>query len=216
MPSSPKVFFKTIFAAYFPSVFFGSENVEREYPKLFPYWEKFFNFILESGYVHIQASKPDTVAAALVDSPVGLAAYILEKFSTWTNFSNRNKEDGGLTEKFTLDQLLTNVMIYWTSGNIAASQRYYKENFPGEQDLMTARVEVPAGTVDYPNEMVRTPRQLIEHGYTNLLQYTEFPRGGHFTAMEEPKLVCDDIRSLVRKILAQQVEQAKQQKTSKA
>ena len=82
----------------------------------------------EMGYFHLQATKPDTIGAALVDSPVGMAAYILEKFTTWTKAANRNKEDGGLTEKFTLDELLTNIMIYWTSGNIASSQRFYKEN----------------------------------------------------------------------------------------
>ena len=78
--------------------------------------------------MHIQATKPDTVGAALNDSPVGLAAYILEKFSTWTNPDNVNKTDGGLTEKFTLDELLTNVMIYWISNNVASSMRFYKES----------------------------------------------------------------------------------------
>ena len=120
--------FKTILAAYAPSLVFGSENAEREYSKSFPFFEKFSFLMAESGYMHIQATKPDTVAAGLVDSPVGLAAYILEKFSTWTNPANREKEDGALTVKFTLDELLTNIMIYWTSGNIASSQRFYKEN----------------------------------------------------------------------------------------
>lgn len=119
---------KVLFAEYFPSLFFPAENREREYSKLFPLKNRIFYLLEETGYMHIQATKPDTVGAALVDSPVGLAAYILEKFSTWTNPAYRDREDGGLTEKFTLDELLTNIMIYWTSGNIASSQRFYKEN----------------------------------------------------------------------------------------
>ena len=80
------------------------------------------------GYMHIQATKPDTIGALLHDSPVGLAAYILEKFSTWTNSNNVNKPDGGLTEKFTLDELLTNIMIYWVNTPVS-SVRYFKETF---------------------------------------------------------------------------------------
>ncbi|TMS12363.1 Epoxide hydrolase 1 [Larimichthys crocea] len=82
---------------------------------LFPCMEKMVvESIKESGYMHIQATKPDTVGRGLNDSPVGMAAYILEKFSTWTNRDFRNLQDGGLTRKFSLDDLLTNVMIYWT------------------------------------------------------------------------------------------------------
>ncbi len=112
---------------FFPSLVF--ENPENDYKKLYPFLDKFYFILRETGYMHIQSTKPDTVGAALIDSPVGLAAYILEKFSTWTNPNNVRKLDGGLTEKFTLDELLTNVMIYWTSNNVASSMRYYKESF---------------------------------------------------------------------------------------
>jgi hypothetical protein len=112
---------------FFPSLVF--ENPENDYKKMFPFLDKLYFLLRESGYMHIQSTKPDTVGAALIDSPVGLAAYILEKFSTWTNPNNVKKLDGGLTEKFTLDELLTNVMIYWTSNNVASSMRYYKESF---------------------------------------------------------------------------------------
>lgn len=118
---------KVLFAQYFPSLFFSAESREHDYGKLFPLGRTFNYMLEESGYMHIQSTKPDTIGSALVDSPVGLAAYILEKFSTWTNEEYRNRDDGGLGERFTLDELLTNVMIYWTSGNIAASQRFYKE-----------------------------------------------------------------------------------------
>jgi len=228
---------KVLLAEYLPSLFFSQETIKKEYPKLFPLKEKIYYILEESGYMHIQSTKPDTIAAGLVDSPVGLAAYILEKFSTWTNPENRNKEKGGLTEKFTLDELLTNVMIYWTSGNIAASQRFYKENLSqnelagyekgdtGELDTNDSRltlifvdrqkVLVPAATVDAPHEMVRTPRLFVQNSYANLVQYSDFERGGHFTAFEEPQLVADDIRLFVGKVLKQEEEAKRAQEKQK-
>lgn len=211
---------KVLLAQYFPSLFFSAETRDRDYAKLFPLKDRIFYLLQESGYMHIQATKPDTVGAALVDSPVGLAAYILEKFSTWTNPAYRDRDDGGLTEKFTLDELLTNIMIYWTSGNIASSQRFYKENLARHNPIANAKLTVPAATVDTPHEMVRTPRKLVEHAYTNLVSYSEFPVGGHFTAFEEPVITSNDIRSFVHKVIEQQEQakrdqQAKQQKKVK-
>lgn len=201
-PLSARHLLENIFASIAPRVYFGGATKAdslHEYSKAFPFGEKFGFLLQESGYFHIQATKPDTIGAALVDSPVGLAAWILEKFSTWTDKDNRAKEDGGLPgPKFTLDDLLTNVMIYWTSGNIASSQRYYKETVGGLLDFMSAKVDrVPVGVIDPPNEITRTPRKLVEPYYDHLLQYTELPRGGHFTAFEEPELVVDDLRTFV-------------------
>lgn len=85
--------------------------------------------MVETGYMHLQATKPDTAGTSLNDSPIGLAAYIFEKFSTWTNPTNRALADGGLNTKFTNDELLTMIMIYWTNGNIVSSQRFYREFF---------------------------------------------------------------------------------------
>ena len=110
---------------YAPSLVF--DDPVRDYEKLYPFLDKFYFLVRETGYMHLQATKPDTIGALLHDSPVGLAAYILEKFSTWTNSNNVNKPDGGLTEKFTLDELLTNIMIYWVNTPVS-SVRYYKEN----------------------------------------------------------------------------------------
>ena len=117
---------KFILGSYLPSLIL--DDPVKDYNKVYPLENKFYFLMGESGYMHIQATKPDTVGAALHDSPVGLAAYILEKFSTWTNPDNVNKPDGGLTEKFTLNELLTNIMIYWVN-NPASSMRFYKEFF---------------------------------------------------------------------------------------
>ena len=104
------------------------DNKEQE-SKLYPLSTMFSNLVLEMGYMHLQATKPDTVGVGLNDSPSGLAAYILEKFITWTNEEWKNLEDGGLTKKFSYADLLDNVMIYWVTGSITTSARLYSESF---------------------------------------------------------------------------------------
>ncbi|VDM83324.1 unnamed protein product, partial [Strongylus vulgaris] len=108
-----------ILGSFWPRLIFSS--AEHQNHNMFG---KIFVMMVESGYMHLQATKPDTVGTALNDSPLGLAAYILEKFSTWTDLKYRELSDGGLTKKFTRDELLTIVMIYWINGNIVSSQRF--------------------------------------------------------------------------------------------
>ncbi|XP_020773829.1 epoxide hydrolase 1 [Boleophthalmus pectinirostris] len=161
--------------------------------------------LLETGYMHIQATKPDTVGRALNDSPVGLAAYILEKFSTWTSKDFRNLQDGGLTRKFSLDDLLTNVMIYWTAGCITSSMRFYKENFSRGLNSPHARIPVvvPTGFACFPNELMHTPELWVRQKYRRLVSFTPMPRGGHFAAMEEPQLMAKDINKFVKIVESQ-------------
>ncbi|CAL8312729.1 unnamed protein product [Lota lota] len=181
----------------FPSLFgFTPFDIQRIYPVM----ENMFREPLrESGYLHIQATKPDTVGRGLNDSPVGLAAYILEKFSTWTDKSFKNLEDGGLTRKFSLDDLLTNVMIYWTSGCIVSSMRFYKENFSAILGPHTkVPVYVPTGVACFPNELMHTTQLWVKQKYHNLRSFSNMARGGHFAAMEEPQLMAQDLLAFIR------------------
>ncbi|XP_031176961.1 epoxide hydrolase 1 [Sander lucioperca] len=182
----------------FPKLFgFTDLDIER----LFPCMEKLVvESIKESGYMHIQATKPDTVGRGLNDSPAGLAAYILEKFSTWTSRDFRDLEDGGLTRKFSLDDLLTNVMIYWTSGCIVSSMRFYKENFGKGLYAPHSKipVDVPTGFACFPNELMHTPKLWLKQKYRNLVAFTPMARGGHFAAMEEPQLMAEDIQNFTK------------------
>uniref|UniRef100_A0A9L0S2A2 Epoxide hydrolase n=1 Tax=Equus caballus TaxID=9796 RepID=A0A9L0S2A2_HORSE len=168
---------------------------------MYPFKEKiFYSLMRESGYMHIQATKPDTVGCALNDSPVGLAAYILEKFSTWTKSEFRDLEDGGLERKFSLDDLLTNIMLYWTTGSITSSQRFYKENLG--QGYMAhkherMKVYVPTGFAAFPCELLHAPENWVKFKYPKLISYSYMPRGGHFAAFEEPQLLAQDIRKFV-------------------
>ncbi|XP_069017786.1 epoxide hydrolase 1 [Embiotoca jacksoni] len=182
----------------FPKLF-GFTNMDIE--RLFPRMEKqVVEPIKETGYMHIQATKPDTVGRGLNDSPVGLAAYILEKFSTWTSHDFRDLEDGGLTRKFSLDDLLTNVMIYWTSGCIISSMRFYKENFGKGLDQPHSKlpVLVPTGYACFPNELMHTPELWVKQKYHKLVTFTPMARGGHFAAMEEPQLMAEDIQKFIK------------------
>ncbi|KAM9703295.1 epoxide hydrolase 1 [Menidia menidia] len=184
----------------FPKLFgFTEIDIQRLYPCM----DKLVvESIKESGYMHIQATKPDTVGRGLNDSPVGLAAYILEKFSTWTNRDFRNLDDGGLTRKFSLNDLLTNVMIYWTSGCIISSMRFYKENFGKGLNQPHAKIPVyvPTGFACFPNELMHTPRLWVKQKYRKLISFTHMARGGHFAAMEEPHLLAEDIQKFTKMV----------------
>lgn len=182
----------------FPKLFgFTDHDIRRIYPCM---QNMLVEPVKESGYMHIQATKPDTVGRGLNDSPVGLAAYILEKFSTWTDHEFRNLDDGGLTRKFSLDDLLTNVMIYWTSGCIISSMRFYKENFAKGLDQPHSKiaVHVPTGFASFPNELMHSPKLWVQQKYRKLKTFTPMARGGHFAAMEEPQLMAQDIQTFTK------------------
>ncbi|OAD56030.1 Juvenile hormone epoxide hydrolase 1 [Eufriesea mexicana] len=195
---TPVSLFWSFVGTYFPFIV----GVNEHYSRFFPLSTVLSNLIQESGYFHIQATKPDTIGAALASSPDGLAAYILEKFSTWTNPTYRDRDDGGLTEKYTLDELLDNIMIYWVTNSITTSVRLYAENFStAYRALYIDRVpiKVPTGCAAFPHELLSQPESLLKERYTNIIHFNFIPRGGHFAAFEEPRLLADDIFSFVKK-----------------
>ncbi|GFQ89859.1 epoxide hydrolase 1 [Trichonephila clavata] len=170
-----------------------------EYRSFFPIKKKIKNLLEESGYFHIQSSKPDTLGCGMSDSPAGMAAYLLEKFPVATNPEFVRREDGGLTEKFTLDELLTNVMLYWVNNNFTAAARFYKENI---KDVLKGlhekiSVTVPSAVALFPNEVLMRPKTLMSQQMPNMVSYTIMPRGGHFAALEEPLLLADDLWKFV-------------------
>ena len=195
---------KYLAATYVPSLFFREDINQRKMFEQLVKLKKLWFF--ESGYYQIHSTKPDSLGFALNDSPVGLAAYILEKFSTWTDIRNINKPDGGLTNKFTMDELLTNVLIYWFSQNITPSMRFYKENLCPKNGILRkfnlndVQVQIPAAYSMFPNEMSTMPRFIVEKSYANLIQYTVKPSGGHFAAFEEPQLITDDLVEFTKKL----------------
>jgi pimeloyl-ACP methyl ester carboxylesterase len=140
------------------------------------------------AYAHLQRTTPLTAAYGLNDSPAGLAAWILEKFHQWSD------GDGALT----VDELLTNVTLYWMTGTIYSSFRMYYEGgkaplFLGENEC----VRIPCAVAHFPCEVLFPPSLWVERGF-NVEQWTEMPRGGHFAAWEQPELLADDLRCFFR------------------
>jgi microsomal epoxide hydrolase len=149
-------------------------------------------FESERGYFQVQATKPQTVGYGLNDSPAGLAAWIVEKFRSWCDC------DGNVEKKFTKDQLLTNITIYWVTETIASSARIYYENQRAAA-AQGGRVGAPMACALFPKELVLPPRRWVE-ARDNVTRWTEMPRGGHFAALEEPELLVEDIRSFFRTV----------------
>src|SRR5688572_8254033 len=145
----------------------------------------------ERGYFLEQSTKPQTVGYALDDSPAGLAAWIVEKFRSWTD------NDGVIEKKFMKDELLTNVMIYWVTQSATLSARIYYENQRAKPPQR--KVEVPTACAVFPKEISIAPRRWVEAQY-NVTRWTEMPKGGHFAALEEPELLVDDIRAFFRSV----------------
>jgi len=142
----------------------------------------------EGGYSHEQATKPQTLGYGLNDSPVGLAAWIIEKFLTWSDCG------GEIESIFARDELLTNIMIYWVTQSAASSARLYFEARQKPLSLSPGnRVERPVGVAVFPKEIAMPPRALAEQGL-NISRWTVMPRGGHFAAMEQPELLANDLR----------------------
>jgi pimeloyl-ACP methyl ester carboxylesterase len=144
------------------------------------------------GYQQIQGTRPQTLAYGLTDSPAGLAAWIVEKFRAWSDC------DGDVERRFSKDELLANITLYWVTGTIGSSTRlYYEVRKSGRVGFTQGRVEVPTGCAVFPKELYKTPRAWADAHY-NVTHWTEFPRGGHFAAMEEPALLAEDVRAFFR------------------
>ncbi|HEU5323533.1 MAG TPA: epoxide hydrolase [Methylomirabilota bacterium] len=143
----------------------------------------------ETGYMAIQGTRPQTLAYGLTDSPVGLAAWIVEKFRAWSDC------DGDVERRFSKDLLLTNAMLYWTTGAIGSSfWPYYARAhgpWPGPDG---ARVSVPTAYASFPREILHPPRAWAERAY-DIRRWTVMKAGGHFAALEEPEALAADVRA---------------------
>ncbi len=146
----------------------------------------------EGGYSHIQATKPQTLSYGLNDSPAGLAAWIVEKYRTWSDCG------GDVESRFTKDELLTTITIYWVTQSINSSTRLYYESFFQAWDLAKdEKIQVPVAIASFPRENSVPLREWAERSF-NIQQWTDMPSGGHFAALEEPDRLVEDIRKFFR------------------
>jgi len=160
---------------------------EQQYLKDLGHWLR-----EEAGYQWIQGTKPQTLAYGLTDSPVGLAAWIVEKFKTWSDCG------GDVERRFTKDELLTNVMLYWVTGAIGSSFWPYYARYHSDWPIPDGvRVEVPMGHAAFPREIVRPPRAWAERVF-DVRRWTAMPAGGHFAALEEPQALAEEVRAFFR------------------
>jgi pimeloyl-ACP methyl ester carboxylesterase len=148
----------------------------------------------EGAYGHQHRTKPLTLAYGLNDSPVGLCAWIVEKFYAWSDCN------GNIESVFTKDELLANINLYWFTETIHSSIRLYNETVKrplhfSESDFIHA----PVAIAKFHKEEPFPPRKFIERGY-NIQHWTDIPKGGHFAAMEQPILLADDILRFAEKL----------------
>ena len=164
-------------------------------------WDRQFSkdYVSQSGYFAIQSTKPQTLSYAMMDSPVGVAAWIIEKFYHWSDLEDRSLE---LT--YQKDDLLTNIMIYiLTKSFNTSSWIYYGRAKEGGRILSQdgRRVEVPTGCAVYPKEFLTWPPKSYVVRLFNLVHWTEMNRGGHFAALEQPSSLIKDIQDFYKKVV---------------
>jgi epoxide hydrolase len=150
----------------------------------------------ESGYSREQATRPQTIGYALVDSPAALCAWIVEKFWSWTDC------DGHPENVLTRDELLDNVMLYWLPGTGASSARLYWESIRRVNEWISGSIHdtvaVPTGCSIFPKELQRPSRRWAEKRFVDIRYWNEPDRGGHFAAFEQPGLFVNEVRSFFR------------------
>ena len=147
----------------------------------------------ETGYQWIQGTKPTTLAFGLTDSPAGLAAWIVEKFHTWTDCG------GNIETAVSRDEMLANITLYWATGAIGSSfWPYYDRLHSGWPIPDGARIETPTGYAEFPKEILRPPRSVAERAYANIQRWTVMEKGGHFAALEQPEALAREVRAFFR------------------
>jgi len=142
----------------------------------------------EIGYQWIQGTRPQTLAYGLSDSPVGLAAWIAEKFRAWTDCG------GDPRNALTMDEMLGDVSLYWFTNCIGASFWPYYARMHGPWPI-DGSIDVPMGYCEFPREILRPPRKTAQRVFTDIRRWTVMPRGGHFAALEQPMALAGEMRA---------------------
>lgn len=145
----------------------------------------------EGAYAQMHSTKPETAAVGLNDSPAGLAAWIVEKMRAWSDCH------GDVESRFTKDEILTNVTMYWLTQTIGSSMRMYHANGAIPAAHQHRRVEVPSGFSLFPGDTLHPPRAWLQRT-SNVVSYRELSRGGHFAPVEEPELYAEELRAFFR------------------
>ncbi|CAH0598403.1 unnamed protein product [Chrysodeixis includens] len=164
--------------------------------RLFPLTTVFLGTLAESGYMHLQATKPDTLGVAIADSPSGLLAYLLQTVSGATRSTNKNKEDGGLYDHFTQDELLDSLTVYWMNNAFVTSLRIYAESLNVRNvnaGVHSIKTPVPYWSLQAINELRYLSPAMLKFKFPNFLNQTILDDGGHFLAWEMPEVFSESV-----------------------
>lgn len=171
--------------------------VKPQDPDQLRFWKAAERYWFQEGaYAHINMTRPQSLSYAMSDSPVGLAAWIIEKYRAWSDW------DKHFEELFSRDELITNIMLYWLPNSFCSAIRIYIEshNYPWTVQP-GQKVQVPTGIAAFPKDIVPIFRSQAEK-YFNVVRFNEFPRGGHFAIHEQAPVLASDIRAFFRPLRA--------------
>lgn len=197
---------RTLVATYVSPSLVGIEKHEEKF------LGRLGHLLSESGYNFMQSTRPDSVGLALHTTPLGWASYIIEKAGTFdvsNNGGNAYLPDGGISERFTLDELMDIIMIYWWNGAVPTSMRFYREGtgrcdhaktLPVVTSLMRNPIRVPTGIANSETELFVQPKAIVSDRYVNIFTYHELPKTGHFAAYQSPQLLANSIFEFVAKV----------------
>ncbi len=171
-----------------PAMFTHPTEAERRYVEELQVFLK-----EEAGYQAIQGTRPQTLAFALSDSPVGLAAWFAEKYRAWTD------NTGDPREALSMDEMLGNLSLYWFTNCIGSSFWPYYARLHGPWPI-EGRIPVPTGYAAFPREILRPPREAAERQFA-IRRWTEMPKGGHFAAWEQPEALATEVRAFFRDLI---------------
>ncbi|XP_054740345.1 juvenile hormone epoxide hydrolase 1 [Anastrepha obliqua] len=195
---TPLALVKTYIASWMPERFVPARFFVGHH---FPLAEKYKELFKEAGYFHIQSTKPDTIGTALQTNPIGLAAYILEKFQTNTG-PDLNQLFNAIDKVYKLDAVLDNIMIYYLTNTATTAARFYAENMSNEYlSLHLDRVPspVPMGCARFKNDLPTAPDWALRDKFPNLMLSTYYQQGGHFAALEMPTMLYLNFQEFVKK-----------------
>jgi len=158
-----------------------------------------------SGYFNEQATRPQTIGYALLDSPIALAAWMLDHDTDSYYKIAGAFVDGKPTGNLTRDHILDNITLYWLTGSGASAARSYWESGQAQAQAVAAgqkppKASLPAGFTTFPGEIWQTPRSWAERAYTNLTYFNKVDKGGHFAAWEEPELFTGEVRAAFKSL----------------
>ncbi|MGA2289568.1 epoxide hydrolase family protein [Bradyrhizobium sp.] len=149
----------------------------------------------ETGYQWIQGTRPQTLAFGLTDSPIGLAAWIVEKFRAWSDCA------GDVESAISRERMLADIALYWFTGAIGSSFWPYYARAHGSAILpVGSTIKVPTGYAQFPREILKPPRSVAARVFTDIRRWTIMPRGGHFAALEQPESLADEVRIFFREL----------------